>query len=94
MIVYIDNDCKCYMEPGEGLRPVETDAFDGKCATFIEGHRCIPAGEVWINPMGYAITGPQCPPWKAPDLLNAAQAEYERVLSEAQSAYRRGVNGI
>lgn len=47
MIIYIDNEYKCYTKPADGLRAIETNFFNGKCDAFIEGYRFIPAGESW-----------------------------------------------
>lgn len=67
MTVFIDKDYKCHANQAEGLTPVETDFFDGKCDAFIEGY-CYKAvdNEVHIYP------------WKPSDVLDEAQREYER----------------
>lgn len=78
MRTYIDNDYKCYTAPAEGRRVVETNAFDGKCATYIEGYRFVPTGETWVQEDGSVFTGEMIAPWKPWETLDAAQREYER----------------
>ena len=62
MIVYIDNDFKCHALRDEGLIPVETDFFDGKCRRYVEGYRYIPAGENWTREDGTVFTGEMIAP--------------------------------
>lgn len=78
MLLYIDTDYKCYTAPAEGRRAVETTAFDGKCAAYIEGYRFVPAGETWVREDGAEFTGEMVAPWKPWEELDAAQREYER----------------
>lgn len=68
--------------------------FDGKCEKFIEGHRCVPFGHVWIHPDGREIEGELITPWKPYNELAAAQAQYELMMAEAAAAYREGVNSV
>ena len=77
MTIYIDADCKCHTAPGDGLRAVETDAFDGKCRQYIEGYQFIPAGERLINPDGSFLGGEMIIPWRDYELLAEFQAIYE-----------------
>lgn len=42
--IYIDSSFKCHTSTAEGLTQIETDAFDGKCDTYVEGYRFIPGG--------------------------------------------------
>lgn len=60
--------------------PYETDFFDGKCDTFVEGYRCVPAGEFWTRSDGVVFEGEMIAPWKPFDELDTAQREYERAL--------------
>lgn len=60
--------------------PYETDFFDGKCNTFIEGYRYIPAGESWTRSDGQVFHGEMIAPWKPYSELDAAQRQYERAL--------------
>ena len=60
------------------MTAVETDAFDGKCDTYIAGYRLIPSGESWTRSDGVVFTGEMVAPWKPYDELDAAQRQYER----------------
>ncbi len=43
MTIYVDKECKCHMSDDGTRRAVETEFFDGKCAEFVEGYRCVPS---------------------------------------------------
>lgn len=94
MKIYIDDDFKCHVAPADGLREVETNAFNGKSNLFIEGCRFIPSGEAWTREDGEVFWGECYFPWEDSTLLEAAQAAYEDVLNGADLAYREGVNCI
>lgn len=94
MTIYIDSDYKCHAADSGGLRPVETDFFEGKCPGFIEGYRFIPAGESWTSPGGTTFWGPAASPWKNYQLLAAIQQGYEESMAAAAAAYAEGVNSI
>ncbi len=76
--IYLDADFKCYATPSEGLVEIETDAFDGKCGTYVEGYRFIPAGQTWTRTDGVVFAGEMIAPWKPWAELDAVQREYER----------------
>ena len=76
--IYIDSDFKCHVTDDGTLIAVGTDFFDGKCDTFIEGYRFVPAGEVWTRPDGVIFTGEMVAPWKDWRQLDDAQRIYER----------------
>ena len=76
MTIYIDNDYKCYVSAAEGRRAIETDAFNGKCAEWIESFRFVPAGETWVKPSGEMFRGEMVSPWKDLGEAYAAQAAY------------------
>ena len=79
--IYIDSEYKCHTTNPDGtFREVETDFFDGKCDTFIEGYRFIPSGESWTRSDGVVFTGEMIAPWKPYSELDSAQREYERQL--------------
>lgn len=78
MTIYIDTDFKCYTIVGDGLTAVETTAFDGKCAAYIEGYRFVPDGSTWVREDGTVFAGEMVTPWKPWDELDAVQREYER----------------
>ena len=100
--IYIDSDYKCHTENDGTLSAVETDFFDGKCDTFVEGYRFLPAGESWTREDGVEFRGEMIAPWKPYNALAAAQAQYEadqdELLSdyqaELQNAYQEGVNSV
>lgn len=77
-MIYIDSDFKCHTSAADGRMQVDTDAFDGKCDTYIEGYRFIPSGQTWTRADGVIFTGEMIAPWKPWAELDAAQREYER----------------
>ena len=93
--IYIDSEYKCHITDDGTMTAVETDAFDGKCDTYIEGY-------CYDTSKGYIAVYP----WKAYDELDSAQREYERQLIaeyeatlaesvplyELEAAYQEGVN--
>ena len=91
MKIYLDADYKCHVENDGTMTPYETDAFDGKCRTYIEGFRIIPAGSTWN---GRYYPGEAISAWRDFELLRAAQTGYEDSLREASAAYQKGVNSI
>ena len=76
--IYIDSSFKCHTSTAEGLTQIETDAFDGKCDTYVEGYRFIPGGQTWTRTDGMMFTGEMIAPWKPWAELDAVQREYER----------------
>lgn len=81
--IYIDEDCKCHAENDGKMLEVQTDFFDGKCQTFIEGYRFVPDGQTWTREDGVVFTGEMIAPWKPYSELDQAQREYERELAQA-----------
>ena len=96
MRIYIDPiDFKCHTTNPEGtFREIETDFFDGKCATFIEGYRFVPAGESWTRSDGVVFAGEMIAPFKPYSELEAAQRQYEADQTELLEAYQEGVNSV
>ena len=90
MKIYIDSDFKCHTTNLDGVyKEIETDAFYGKCSTFIEGYRFVPVGESWIRSDGVVFDGEMVAPWKDWDELNAAQgASEQHLLAEYTEALR------
>ena len=94
MTIYIDNDYKCYVSAAEGRRAIETDAFNGKCAEWIESYRFVPEGETWTREDGEEFRGEMAAPWKDLGEAYAAQtvyataqnAQYEAALTEIEAA--------
>lgn len=93
MIVYIDKDLKCHTSPGEGLRELKTDAFEGKCKQYIEGYRFVPEGETWIREDGQAFAGEMVAPWRDDELLTEFQALYEEERAR-QTDMREALDAI
>ena len=81
--IYIDQDFKCRVSGSGSMTAVETDAFDGKCDTYIEGYRLIPEGRAWTREDGVVFHGEMIAPWKPYGELAAAQAEYEKAQAGA-----------
>ena len=103
--IYIDSNFKCHVTNDGTMISVETDFFDGRCDTFIEGYRFVPAGETWTREDGVAFQGEMISPWKDYTELDSAQREYERQLlkelqensipvADLENAYREGVDSI
>ena len=63
-MIYIDSDFKCHTSAADGRMQVDTDAFDGKCDTYIEGYRFIPSGQTWTRADGTVFVGEMIAPWK------------------------------
>lgn len=90
MIVFIDLDFKCHATNDGNMTAVESDFFDGKCATLIEGYRFIPFGESWTRSDGKVFHGEMIAPWKTYAELDAAQREYEKALiADMQNALNK-----
>lgn len=93
--IYIDSDYRCHISAPKGsFREVETDFFYGKCDTFIEGYRYIPAGESWTRDDGETFTGEMIAPAVDYALIGIAQEQYEHDMAEADDSYREGVNAV
>lgn len=77
MKIYVDSGYHCHTTNMDGtFREVETDFFDGKCQTFIEGF-------CYDDSKGYVAIYP----WKDMSELDTAQREYERqMLADYESA--------
>ena len=80
-MIFIDNDFMCHTAKPDGtFKEIETEFFDDKCETFIEGYRFVPSGESWTRNDGVVFHGEMIAPFKPYDELAAAQHEYERNL--------------
>lgn len=101
-IIYIDSDYKCHTVSDGNMNAVETNLFDGKCDTFIEGYTFIPYGESWTRSDGVVFHGEMIAPWKDFAALDAVQRNYEqqRLLElenkeqELNTSYNEGINSI
>lgn len=98
MTIYIDTDYKCHTAPGPGLTAVETTAFDGKCAAYIEGYRFVPSGSTWVRSDGAIFQGEMVAPGLPWGELDAAQREYEReqyaAVTEQNAEYEAALSEI
>ena len=94
--IYIDGDFKCQSSNDGTMIAVETDFFDEKCASFVEGYRFVPAGETWTREDGQLFRGEMIAPWKDYSTLEAAQQEYEKaqatIADMEQALNELGVN--
>lgn len=92
--IYIDSEYRCHTSDDGTMVAVETDFFDGKCDTFVEGYRFVPAGAVWVRSDGVSFTGEMVSPWKPFAELDKAQRDHERsLLAEYAEALKTvGVN--
>ena len=77
MTIYIDSDFCCHIVNDNNMRAIETDFFDGKCATFIEGYRYIPSGESWTRQDGIVFHGKMVAPIADYEPIAKAQKQYE-----------------
>ena len=80
--IYVDSEFKCHAGDDGTLMPVETDFFDGKCNSFIEGYRLIPEGCTLAQEDGTEIRGLTIFPWKEYSVLAAYQEQYEVMATE------------
>lgn len=79
--IYIDSDFKCHTLNDGSMAAVETDFFDGKCDSYVEGFRFVPSGSQWERDDGEVFTGePMISSWKDYDELDSAQRQYEQQL--------------
>lgn len=92
-VIFLNSDYQCSVtEKSDTVQSVETDAFDGKCNTYIEGFRFIPEGRSWTRKDGVTFTGEMITPFQDFTYLKAVQALYEEMqpqveATEAQAVY-------
>lgn len=85
--IYIDSEFKCHITDDGTMTAVETDFFDGKCDTLIEGYRFVPSGESWTREDGEVFEGEMIAPWVDYAELDAAQRAWEmEKLADAENA--------
>ena len=92
--VYLDSEFLCHVHNDGTMTASKTDFFDGKCDTFIEEHRFVPDGKTWMREDGKTFSGPMITPRRDNRIADAAQAQYERDMAEAEAAYQEGVNSV
>lgn len=76
--IYIDSEFKCHIADNGKVTAVETEVFDGKCDTFIEGYRFVPSGASWTREDGVVFQGEMISPWRDYTELDASQRSYEQ----------------
>lgn len=86
MKVYLDSDYKCHVSNDGTMPEFDVPFFDGKCDTFVEGYRYIPADETWEREDGEVFRGEMIAPWKPYAELEKAQLEYELAQLKAELA--------
>ena len=74
--IYIDSDYRCHVTNDGTMNAVETDFFDGKCDTYVEGYR-------YDQRNGYV----QIYPYLPYNELDSAQREYEKQLLSQYEAF-------
>lgn len=102
MKIYIDSDFRCHLSDKGNMISIETDFFNNKCDTFIEGYQYIPFGKSWVRSDGAVFEGVMIAPWKPYDELDAVQREYEQQKlleyenekNELIASYTNGVNSV
>ena len=91
MVIYLDNEFKCHTANDGTMISIETNFFNDKSPTFIEGYRFIPSDSTWTREDGVVFTGEMVSPWKPYDELDAAQREYEQQFVEAAKILLGGI---
>jgi hypothetical protein len=77
--IFIDTECKCHItNPDGAFREFDVEDFNGKCQTYIEGHRYCPPDESYIREDGEVFYGECIVSWKDYAELDAAQRQYEQ----------------
>ena len=84
-MVYIDSEFRCHASDDGTMTAVETDFFDGKSRTYIEGYRFIPKGKTWVRTDGARFEGEMALIAAEYSVLVNAQREAS-MLSEAGAA--------
>lgn len=75
--VYLDSDYICHLEQKTGYTPYDTDVFDGKCNSYIEGYRIVPKNAVWMRSDGKEFHGLMITPAVPYETLLIYQQQYE-----------------
>ena len=89
MVIYLDNEYKCHLTNDGTMMEVDTPFFEGKCQTFIEGYRYVPAGHTWSRYDGVQFHGEMVAPWKDYNELAQAQALYDMINVPNETAPTR-----
>lgn len=81
-VIYLNANFECSVtEKPDTVQSVETEVFDGKCNTYIEGYRFVPAGQEWIRNDGIVFKGEMVAPFKDSQMLEMIQSLYEEAVS-------------
>lgn len=88
--IYLDSNFCCHVTNDGTMTSIETDFFDDKCDTFVEGYRYIPDGQSWTNEKGTKFKGQMIAPWRDFLILDTAQQLYEQqqLLAEYSEALK------
>ena len=78
MKIYLDSDYRCHLTNDGTMQEVDLELFNGKCQTYIEGHRYIPPHESWLRNDGVRFYGEMLAPFIDYRLLEQAQFNYEK----------------
>ena len=76
-MIYIDSDYRCHASDDGTMTPMETDFFDGKCDSYIDGYRFVPSGCTWTRSDGEVFHGEMIAPRIDHRELRLLQLEYE-----------------
>ena len=80
--IYLNKNFECSVtEKADTVQSIETDIFDNKCNTYIEGYRFIPNGQEWVREDGIVFKGEMVAPFKNSQLLEMIQSLYEETAS-------------
>ena len=86
MKIYLDNNYKCHIsKDSDDYLEYETDIFDGKCQTYIEGYRIVPLGETWTREDGRLFSGEMIVPCHNLEELERVQTSYEMAQLTSQN---------
>ncbi|MBO5496352.1 MAG: hypothetical protein J5967_03030 [Oscillospiraceae bacterium] len=77
MKVFLDSAYRCHLTDDGTRRMAELPFFDGKCQTFVEGYRFVPAGETWRREDGRTFAGEMLAPAEDYAALEKAQRQHE-----------------
>ena len=87
--IYLDEDYMCHVESAEGLTHIETDFFDGKVDSFIEGYRYIPEGHTWTRDDGVEFIGEMISP-----AVDYAELDGYQRVDEREALESLGLIGV